>query len=111
MLNMCVTSGGLKSRVTREIKSRVSVFLHTLEHFNTLSHSLPLQQSHLNTGLLNAEIQANLARNKANRMVCKVEFNQPSYWLYSIPNLLVFQHLVTLYLGGIVVRVVNEIEC
>ena len=31
---------------------------------------------------------------------CKVEFNQPSYWLYSVPNLLVFQHLVTLYLGG-----------
>ena len=42
---------------------------------------------------------------------CKVEFNQPSYWLYSMPNLLVFQHLVTLYLGGFVVRVVSEIEC
>ena len=42
---------------------------------------------------------------------CKVEFNQPSCWLYFVPNLLVFQHLVTLYLGGIVVRVVSEIEC
>ena len=42
---------------------------------------------------------------------CKVEFNQPFYWLYSVPNLLVFQHLVTLYLGGFVVRVVSEIEC
>ena len=42
---------------------------------------------------------------------CKVEFNQPSCWLYSISNLLVFQHLVTLYLGEIVVRVVSEIEC
>ena len=42
---------------------------------------------------------------------CKVEFNQPSYWLYSVPNLLVFQQLVTLYLGGIVVRVVSEIVC
>ena len=40
---------------------------------------------------------------------CKVEFNQPSCWLYSVPNLLVFQQLVTLYLGGIVVRVVSEI--
>ena len=40
---------------------------------------------------------------------CKVEFNQPSYWLYSISNLLVFQQLVTLYLGGILVRVVSEI--
>ena len=41
---------------------------------------------------------------------CKVEFNQPSYWLYSVPNLLVFRHLETLYLGGLVVRVVSEIE-
>ena len=42
---------------------------------------------------------------------CKVEFNQPSCWLYFVPNLLVFQHLVTLYLGGIVVSVMSEIEC
>ena len=41
---------------------------------------------------------------------CKVEFIQPSNWLYFVPNLLVFQHLVTLYLGGLVVRVVSEIE-
>ena len=40
---------------------------------------------------------------------CKVEFNQPSCWLYSVPNLLVFQRLVTLYLGEILVRVVSEI--
>ena len=40
---------------------------------------------------------------------CKVEFNQPFCWLYSVPNLLVFQQLVTLYLGGIFVRVVSEI--
>ena len=44
-------------------------FLHTLGQFFTLSHSLPLQESHLNTGLLIAEIQANLAQNKANKMV------------------------------------------
>ena len=44
-------------------------FLHTLEHFFTLSHSLPLQESHINTKLLIAEIQENLARNKANKMV------------------------------------------
>ena len=42
---------------------------------------------------------------------CKVEFIQTSNWLYSVPNLLVFQHLVTLYLGGFVLRVVSEIEC
>ena len=40
---------------------------------------------------------------------CKVEFNQPSCWLYSVPNLFVFQQLVTLYLGGILIRVVSEI--
>ena len=39
---------------------------------------------------------------------CKVEFNQPSCWLYSVPNLLVFQQLVTLYLGGNHVRIVCE---
>ena len=42
--------------------------------------------------------------------LCKVEFIQPSNWLYSVPNLLVIQHLVTLYLGGFVVRVVSEIK-
>ena len=40
---------------------------------------------------------------------CKVEFNKPSCWLYSVSNLLVFQQLVTLYLGGILVRVMSEI--
>ena len=40
---------------------------------------------------------------------CKVKFNQSSCWLYSVSNLLVFQQLVTLYLGGILVRVVSEI--
>ena len=57
-------------------------FLHTLEHLFTLSHSLPLQESHLNTGLLIAKIQANLARNKANKMVDKIQpYNLP-LWLF-----------------------------
>ena len=43
-------------------------------------------------------------------LLCKVEFIQPSNWLYSVLNLLVIQHLVTLYLGGFVVRVMSEIE-
>ena len=42
------------------------------------------------------------------RHICKVEFNQPSCWLYSVPNLLVIQHLETLYLGGNHVREVCE---
>ena len=52
---------------------RVSAFWHNLKHFFTLSHSLPLHDSHLNTGLLIAKIQANLARNKANKMVDKIQ--------------------------------------
>ena len=58
------------SRKSPTRSSRESLFfLHTLEHFFTLPHSLPLQESHLNIGLLIAEIQANLAWNKANKMV------------------------------------------
>ena len=42
---------------------------------------------------------------------CKVEFNQPFCWLYFVPNLLVFQQLEILYLGGNHVRVVYVREC
>ena len=49
--------------------SRVPASLHNLEHFFTLSYSLPLHESHLNIGLLIAKIQANLVRNKVNKMV------------------------------------------
>ena len=44
----------------------------------------------------------------AKRGDCKVEFIQPSNWLYSIPNLFEIQHLETLYLGGNHVRVVYK---
>ena len=40
---------------------------------------------------------------------CKVEFYQPSCWFYFVINLLIFQQLVTLYLGEILVRIVSEI--
>ena len=54
--------------------SRESLFfLNTLEHFFTLSYLLPLQEFHLNTGLLIIEIQANLAQNKANKIVDKIQ--------------------------------------
>ena len=39
---------------------------------------------------------------------CKVEFNQSFCWLYFVPNLLVIQHLETLYLGRNNVRVVCD---
>ena len=78
----CLACKQLLAACNRESPTKSSreslFFLHTLEHFFTLSHSLPLQESHLNTGLLIAEIQANLARNKANKMVDKIQpFNLP----------------------------------
>ena len=73
----CLAREQLRVACSHETPARSSreslFFLHTLEHFFTLSHSLPLQESHLNTGLLIAEIQANLARNKANKMVDKIQ--------------------------------------
>ena len=72
----CLTRVHLLAACSRESPARSNCeslfFLHTLEHFFTLTHSLPLQESHLNTGLLIAKIQANLARNKANKMVDKI---------------------------------------
>ena len=62
-------SGGLQPQATLEIQPRVLISLHNLEQFFMLSHTLPLHNSHLNTWLLIAKIQANLARNKANKMV------------------------------------------
>ena len=55
------------------------------------------------------DIMWNVAFHWRRRKGCKVEFNQSSCWLHSLPSLLVFQQLVTLYLGGILVKVVSEI--
>ena len=48
-----------QSRATCEIQSRVPASMHSLEHFFTLSYTLPLHNSHLNTGFLSVELQAN----------------------------------------------------
>ena len=58
-----------KPRATRKIQLRVPASLHSLQHIFTLSHTPPLHDSHLNTALLIAKLQANLARNKANKMI------------------------------------------
>ena len=75
-LQACLARVQLLAACNRESPARSICeslfFLHTVEHFFTLSHSLPLQEFHLNTGLLIAKIQANLARNKANKMVDKI---------------------------------------
>ena len=44
----------------------------------------------------------------SSRTLTQVEFIQSFCWLYSVPNLLVIQHLETLYLGRNHVRVVCE---
>ena len=68
----------------------------------------------LTVDLLGKSVDSSLYRSMISSLLylttCKVEFIQPSNWLYSVPNLLVIQHLVTLYLGGFDVRVVSEIE-
>ena len=50
---------------SREPPTSPSFFAQTW----VILHTLPLHDSHLNTGLLIAKIQANLTRNKANKMV------------------------------------------
>ena len=45
---MCI----IQRFVNREFQSRVPTILQKLEHFFTLSHTLSLHDSHLNTGLL-----------------------------------------------------------
>ena len=82
MLHTCANFGGLPVASHSRVQPRVSISLHNLEYFFTLSYSLPLHDSHLNTGLLIAKIQANLVRNKANKMVDKIQpYNLP-HWLF-----------------------------
>ena len=75
------------------------------------AYAYALQGCSLSLIAVNSAMKAETILRQPKNPSCKVEFNQPSYWLYSVPNLLVFQHLVTLYLGGFIVRVVSEIEC
>ena len=73
VLHACANFGGLPVASHPQVQPRVSASLHNFEHFFTLSHSLPLHDSHLNTALLIAKIQANLARNQAYKMVDKIQ--------------------------------------
>ena len=61
------------------------------------------------THMLSLESILGLCHEIAKGGDCKVEFYQPSCWLHSVPNLFIFQQLVTLYLDEILVRVVSEI--
>ena len=59
MLHLCASSGSLQAAS------------HPLEHFFTLSHTLPLHDSHLNTGFLSAELQENWHEIKPTRWLIK----------------------------------------
>ena len=50
------------------------LLIHTLDQFFTFSHTQHLHYSHLNTRFLNAELQTNLVRNKANTQLNKFNF-------------------------------------
>ena len=68
-----------KPRASREIQPRVPASLHSLEHFFTLSHTLPLHDSSLNTRFLSAVLQANLSWNKANTWLIKFNLTVTSF--------------------------------
>ena len=92
--HVCNFLAACKLRATGEIQSRVPASLHNLEHFFTFSHTLPLHDSHLNTRLLIAKIQANLAWNKSNKMVDRI---QPyTYYCFRI-KILAWNHALLYY--------------
>ena len=88
--HVCNFLAACTAQATCEIQSWVAASLRNLKHFFTLSHTQPLHDSHLNTGLLIAKIQANLAWNKANKMVDKIQpytFESPSFSKWSLHSL------------------------
>ena len=60
------------------------------------------------THMLSLEFVLGFCHGIAKRGDCKVEFIQSFCWLYSVPNLLVIQHLEIMYLGENHVRVMCE---
>ena len=90
MLHTCASFGDLLAA----IQSRGPAWVHTLEHFFTLSHTLPLHDSHLNTGFLNPELQANWHGIKPTRWLIKFNLTQ----LQAFPPLGHFQHHFLLFL-------------
>ena len=67
----CFTRVSFWRLASREIQSQGSSWVHTSWVFFTLSHTLPLHKSHLNTRYLIAKLQVNLVRNKANTWLNK----------------------------------------
>ena len=68
-----------QSQATREIQLRVPASVHNLEHFFTLSHTLPLHDSHLNIGFLSAELQANWHWIKPTKWLIKFNLTEKNF--------------------------------
>ena len=64
-----------------KIQSQGSSWVHTSWVFFTLSHTLPLHESHLNTRYLITKLQTNLARNKANTWLNKFNLTKWNTWI------------------------------
>ena len=71
MLHTCAILATCQLRASREIQSWGSSWVHTSWAFFTLSHTLPLHNSHLNIGYLIAKLQENLALDKTNTWLNK----------------------------------------
>ena len=69
MLHTCASFGDLTASSKSQDPVARPCRVHTFELFFILSHTLPLHESHLNTGFLSAEFTSKLAWNKANKMV------------------------------------------
>ena len=86
-------------------------FILSISHFHIfykhIPHKIPIHTPHISLNSMPHIVY--IYKIHVQQSICKVEFNQPSCWLYSVPNLFVFQQLVTLYLGGILVKVVSKI--
>ena len=63
-------------------QSRIPASVHSLEHFFILPHTLPLHDSHLNTGFRCAELQANWHKIKPTKWLIK--FNLTNIIQFSI---------------------------
>ena len=74
MLHTCASFGDWPAVSQSQDPVSRPYWVHTLELFFTLSHTLPLHDSHLNTGFLNAELQANWHGIKPTKWLIKFNF-------------------------------------
>ena len=77
MLHTCTSFGDLPAVSQLWDPIVRPCWVHILELFFTLSHILPLHESHLNTGFLNAELQENWHGIKPTEWLIKITLQSP----------------------------------